>query len=469
MKNSSIRRNDLFGASGRSNDHASACEFQRGKRNWRRYYILLGLAAISAFTLALPAAALACIAPNLCTGTTIVVNGFPVCNGGPNNGQQICSGPQSTPVSPSFANPKFGQFRDNPWPPAENFGQLMDGELGLLNLVHSGSTTNQLGMTVVPDGASNGVGFGAGGSSSRNSGVGVSDSAGLLAPGSVATGFRQNSGSGGISGTYDASSLVGPNQKLFFNGAFDYTSSNLNYASAAGSINSDMYDFRGSALYTNYQSYVALSASYGFGTNHEFFAGDLSSGDYRSDSYDVDVRFGHVFMLFNSIATSAPPPRISVKAPPRAVDGGYGVGLDLSGHVGYSSSVARGFTDSSGFVFGDETAQGGEGGLQAKFFAEVPRNGITWSPYVAGTVDWRFNYSHVANFPTQVALAGGDAVNFSDATTFVGAQAGLDVRTANGWTVGANGFYSHSSDTEIAGGRVFVKIPLGPATVVARY
>jgi hypothetical protein len=384
----------------------------------------------------------------------------------------FCSGGSS---GASYANPKMGLFRANPLPPFgtfEDFGKSFSygdkppyaypGPVPVLN-------NNQLGMTVVPDGVSNGVGFGAGGSSTRTSGVGVSDSAGLLAPGSVATGFRQNSGSGGIVGTYDASSLVGPNQKLLLNGAFNYTSSSLNYAGATGSINSDTYDFRGSALYTNYQSYFGLSASYGFGNNHEFFGADLSSGNYRSDSYDVDARFGHVFVLFNSIATAAPPPRMSVKALPRAADGGYAIGLDLGGHVGYATSVARGFTDSSGFVFGDETAQGGEAGLRAKLFAEVPRNGVTWLPYVTGTVDWRFDYSHIAYFPVQVALAGGDAVNFSDATTFVGAQVGLDARIANGWTVGANGFYSHSSDTEIAGGRVYVKIPLGPATVVARY
>jgi hypothetical protein len=379
----------------------------------------------------------------------------------------------STPPPPSFANPKMGMFRDNPLPPLQDFGDsgwgnFFGGDTGK-GVPIVGSSHNQLGMTVAPDGFGNGVGFGAGGSSSHTNGVGVSDSAGLLAPGAVATGVRQNSGSGGISGSYDASWLVGPNQKLLLDGAFNYTSASLNYAGGVGSINGDMYDFKGSALYSNYQSYVALSASYGFGTNHEFFAGDLSSGNYRSDSYDVDARFGHVFVLLNSIATAAPPPRMSVKAPPRAADGGYAIGLDLSGHVGYANSVARGFTDSSGFVFGDETAQGGEGGLRAKLFAEVPRNGVTWLPYITGTVDWRFDYSHVSYFPTQVALAGGDAVNFSDATTFVGGQVGLDVRTTNGWTVGANGFYSHSSDTEIAGGRVYVKVPFGPATVVARY
>jgi hypothetical protein len=378
----------------------------------------------------------------------------------------------SSPPPPSFANPKMGMFRDNPLPPLQNFDDLSNGGWhggdngsGVPIL---GSSHNQLGMTVAPDGFGNGVGFGAGGSSSHTSGVGVTDSAGLLAPGAVATAARQTSGSGGISGSYDASWLVGPNQKLLLDGAFNYTSASLNYAGGAGSISSDMYDFRGSALYSNYLSYVALSGSYGFGTNHEFFAADLSSGNYRSDSYEVDVRFGHVFVLFNSIATALPP-RMSVKAPPRNADGGYSIAVDLSGHVGYANSVAQGFTDSSGFVFGDETAQGGEGGLRAKFFAEVPRNGVTWMPYITGTVDWRFDYSHVSYFPTQMALASGDAVNFSDATTFVGGQVGLDVKTANGWTVGANGFYSHSSDTEFAGGRVYVKVPFGPATVAARY
>jgi hypothetical protein len=39
----------------------------------------------------------------------------------------------------------------------------------------------------------------------------------------------------------------------------------------------------------------------------------------------------------------------------------------------------------------------------------------------------------------------------------------------NGWIVGANGFYDHSSDTDIIGGKAYVKIPLGPEIVTARY
>lgn len=326
----------------------------------------------------------------------------------------------------------------------------------------------QLGMYVTPDtGLGNGFALGAGGYSARNRGVGVTDTAGLLAPGSLSTSSRTNAGSGGIGGSYDASYLVGSNQKLVLNGAFNYAASNTGFSAASGSIDSNTYGFKGSALYSNYATYLVLSGSYQFGNNNEFFAADASSGRYRSDGYNVDARLGHVFVLFNTIAAVAPS-RMPVKAPPKPSDG-YAIGLDVSGHLGYASDVARGFTDTSGFTFGDERVQGGETGLRAKLFAAVPRNGVIWQPYISGSVDWRFDYSHIASFPTQVALAGGDAVTFLDGTTFVGAQVGLDVRAANGWTVGVNGFYSHSFDTDIAGGRAYVRIPFGPATVAARY
>jgi len=332
-----------------------------------------------------------------------------------------------------------------------------------------GSGGSFLGMYVTPDtGLGNGFAFAAGGYSARSSGVGITDTAGLLAPGSLSTGSKTNAGSGGISGSYDASYLVGPNQKLVLNGAFNYTSSNTDASGALASINSNTYGFKGSALYSNYATYLILQGSYEFGNNSEFFAPDASSGSYRSDGYNVDARLGHVFVLFNTIAAVAPS-RMPVKAPPRAADGGYAIGLDLSGHLGYASDVARGFTDTSGLIFGDERAQGGETGLRAQLFALVPRNGLLWAPYISGSVDWRFNYSHIASFPTQVALASGDAVNYADGTTFVGAQIGLDARAANGWTVGVSGFYSRSSDIEVVGGRAYVRIPFGPATVAARY
>jgi hypothetical protein len=330
--------------------------------------------------------------------------------------------------------------------------------------------TGYLGMTVPNGGVpGNDIALNGGGFSLRNSGASISDTAGLIAPGTQSSSYRENGGGGGISYLYDASRLVGSNQKLGFYGAFNYTSSNTNFGGvgAGSTINSDNYGFTGAAFYSNNNTYVRLSGNYQFGNNTEFNSSDNSTGSYRSDGYDIDAKVGHIFWLMNTISQPTTS-RMAVKAPPRPSDG-YAIGLDLSGHLGYQSDVAKGFTDSSGFVFGDERVQGGETGLKAKLFADVQNNGVIWTPYVTGTVDWRFNYSHIANFPGQIALATGDAVTFDDATTFVGAQVGLDVKTSNGWTVGVNGFYDHSSDTEIVGGRAYVKIPLGPAVVTARY
>jgi hypothetical protein len=334
----------------------------------------------------------------------------------------------------------------------------------------SGSGNSHLGMYVSNGGMSGDAGFSGEGYSLRNSGVSISDTAGLVAPGTNSPSYHENGGGGGLNGTYDASRFVGPNQKLLFNGAFDYTNSSTNFGGigAGSSINSENYNFTGTAFYSNYDTYVALKGSYQFGNNSEFNSSDSSTGSYRSDGYDIDATLGHVFWLWNTISQT-PTSRMAVKAPPRTTSDGYAIGLDLSGHLGYQSDVAKGFTDSAGFVFGDERIQGGETGLQATLFAAVRNNGLTWTPYVTGSVDWRFGYSHVANFPGQAALVTGDALTFDDATTFYGAKAGFDVKMTNGWIVGANGFYDHSSDTDIVGGKAYLKIPFGATNVSARY
>jgi hypothetical protein len=82
---------------------------------------------------------------------------------------------------------------------------------------------------------------------------------------------------------------------------------------------------------------------------------------------------------------------------------------------------------------------------------------------VTGTVDQRFAFSSTLNIPAQAALPGGDLISLQEAQTFWGGQWGLDVRGPSGWTVGAKGFYSASSDTNITGGRVYAKIPLSYA------
>ena len=393
--------------------------------------------------------------------------------GGP-GGQSICPSSPQTPAQAAAEDMRrtIERVRQEEEDELDDLRDRILGPFWRLGAgVGNNTVTGGLGMYVSSNRENGDAIFGGGGYSVRNSGVATSDTAGLVAPGTPSASYRENGGGGGISGTYNASRFVGPNQTLLFNGGFDYTSSNTNFGGvgAGSSINSDNYKFKGIALYANYDTYLALTGSYQFGDNTEMSAG--STGSYHSDGYHIDAAVGQIFYFLNTLntMTRAAPSRMALKAPMKPSDDGYAIGLDLTGHLGYTSDVARGFTDTSGFMFGDERVQGGETGLRAKLFALVQSYGAIWQPYVAGSVNWRFDYSHIANFPGQLALATGDAVTFSDATTFVGAKVGLDVKMTNGWTVGANGFYEHSSDTEIVGGKAYVKIPFGATAVTARY
>jgi hypothetical protein len=126
----------------------------------------------------------------------------------------------------------------------------------------------------------------------------------------------------------------------------------------------------------------------------------------------------------------------------------------------YTALGANGFTDSSGFVYNAEAVHFGDVGGKVKLLAGVPSGGLLWMPYIAGTVDQRFGFSHTLAIPDQAALPGGDLVNFAEANTFWGGQLGLDVTGPRGLTVGIQGFYAASTDTNFAGGNAYVRIPL---------
>jgi len=155
-----------------------------------------------------------------------------------------------------------------------------------------------------------------------------------------------------------------------------------------------------------------------------------------------------------------------MKAPPKP-SGGYFVGLDLSGHVGYLDSRADGFTDSTGFIFGTNQIRSGDVGGRAQLFAILPGNGIVWRPYVAGTVDQLFGFSSILDVPNQAAVPSGDLVSLKVAQTFGGTVLGVDALAPSGWAVGVRGFYQASSDTNMIGGSVYLKIPFNYAPVVA--
>jgi hypothetical protein len=306
--------------------------------------------------------------------------------------------------------------------------------------------------------------FAAGGdiSLAHSSGYGITDSAGLLAPGTTTPSIRDVSSGGGIIGSYKVSGLPA-NQGLSFSGFFDYQRDNVSLgtiaglaAASAGSGQTDTYTFGGSFIYNLGPTYLKGAAAYDFGHGSEALSVDGSTGGYNTQGYSADLKLGHVFVLLNTVSSDRP--SMPTKAPPKAA-GGYIVGLDLSGHLGYSNQQSDGFTDSSGFTWGTDRTRYGEVGGSAKLFALIPSNGLLWMPYIAGTVDREFGFSSVLNIPTQAALVGGDVLSLQEAQTFWGTELGISVRGQSGLTFGVNGFYQASTDTNIVGGSAFVKIP----------
>jgi len=99
-----------------------------------------------------------------------------------------------------------------------------------------GTYSGHLGMYVssgTPD--QQGWGAAGGGSIMRSSGIGVTDTAGILAPGATVN-FRDTSGNGGLFYTIDATRFFGipANQSLFLTGFFDYRGGRCKLGSRAG-------------------------------------------------------------------------------------------------------------------------------------------------------------------------------------------------------------------------------------------
>ncbi len=343
---------------------------------------------------------------------------------------------------------------------AESLGMTLE-ELTLLSNIIVGS---HLGMYT--DGSSSpysGFGGVGGGFATHGNGYGVTDTAGNFAPGSTTPSFRSTGGNGGIFGTYDASHFLPSNQYLFFSGRFDYTSLNVDGGPipglnvASGSARLDLYTLGAFALYYNNRTYLQATGAFNFGHSNETFSVDGSTGSFNSTGYFADARLGRIFILWGTAATASAS-ALPTKAPPKSTPG-PAIGIDVSGHLGYFEQQIGSFTDSSGFVFGTDRTIYGDVGARAKLFALLPYNGLMWRPYVAVTLDQQFGFSSVLNIPNQPTLLGGDVLSLQEAQTFWGGQLGLEVSGANGWVVGAKGFYTASADTNIAGGTAYVKIP----------
>jgi hypothetical protein len=264
-------------------------------------------------------------------------------------------------------------------------------------------------------------------------------------------------------------------QTLIARAFYGYTQSNTSFGDAPdlgvvglnlGSLKQDTHTFASSVRYGFSGFYLRAAAGLDFGRASVTNNTDGSTGNYDTHGYALDLRIGDAFTLARGVTYSRPVGYS--KAPPPPVPA-YLIGLDLSGHIGYRKSQADSFADSTGFNYGDETMRYGDIGSRAKLFGLVAGYGLLWKPYVAGTVDQQFSFSHTATLPDQVQLVGGDIITFNQAQTFWGVEGGLDVYGGvSGWRVGAKGFYTASSDTNVAGGQLCLKIPLFQGPPVLR-
>lgn len=321
-----------------------------------------------------------------------------------------------------------------------------------------------------------------GGSVITGKGYRITDTAGLLAPGTTGPSFRAVDGNGGIYGSVDASRFFGMslNQSLMLYGYFNYNQYNVSLGAApgaaplvvgnAGSLHGDTYTLGGEADYRSGTAYFRGLAEYNFGHTNEADGITGGTGGFNTSGYHFDAKVGQTFVLFNSMGSPTSNALVT-KAPPKPTgSSGTLVGVDLSGHVGYYNSQSDGFIDSTGFAYGTGQTQFEVVGGRAELFEYFFGYGLLWKPYVAATVDQLFGFSSALNIPVQATVAGGDLANLQADKTFGGAELGINASGLAGWTIGVKGFYQASADTNIAGGSITLKIPFNYLhTAASRY
>jgi opacity protein-like surface antigen len=304
------------------------------------------------------------------------------------------------------------------------------------------------------------------GSSSRGSGYRVSDSAGLIAPGTLGPAFHSIDTGGGLNLTADAARYLGlgANQHLWLGLSGDVQSNFATFASTgttpvnlnAGSSRSNIYTLVGSAKYQIDNFYLGGSAS--FDSSHTDITNNVltpgAQGQTDGRGYAVQATIGKLFPLVNTMGAN---PAMAVKAPQKAPDG-YALFVDASGHFGYRSEHENAFTDNTGFAYGASQLSYGDVGAQARLVAFIPDRGIAWMPFVGLTLDQRVGSRYTFDLPAQLA-SPADTLIFSPSNTFWGAEAGLDLLDIRNSKFGIRGFYQASADTQTFGGNLYLRIP----------
>jgi hypothetical protein len=400
---------------------------------------IFGLAAIAAFLLALPAAAMACVSLSSCSANGGIPDSPPGnCGGGSDDGQPICP------------NNQFGN--------ASLFDRTMQADLNKGDILNNLRNDPFVNFTSIQD-----------------RGAAVTSASGAIS-GQAASSHTTDVGGGAI-GMYNGWNRtfgLAANQSLVAAAQFTYDSSHTTFGASTltpgvlntGSLSQKNYSLAGALMYYAGTAYFGGALSGEWGHGDETNAGTAGAGGYGTHGYSTTAIIGNVFTLFGSpvgagtvaggatpstSASTAPSSALPTKALPKPAAARPAVRLDLSAHLGYENDRADGFTDSTGFISGAEQLRFWDAGGTARLFATIPDGRLIWIPNVALKLDRQFRYSDSEIIPS---LA--DTIFYGTAQTFWGTQWGVGVQDSSGFQVGLRGTYEKSAEFQVLGGQAYL-------------
>jgi Outer membrane protein beta-barrel domain/Omptin family len=311
---------------------------------------------------------------------------------------------------------------------------------------------------------------GVGASTNWSNGYKLSDTAGIIAaPNALTPGYRSWNNAGGINLSLDASRLLAlpTNQGLLFglSGAYDYA--DTRYMSSAqtpggvnanaASTNQNIFTLTGSATYFLNKFYLKGVTSFDWNTTNltTNFVIPGTTGKTNGGGYHLGITAGEYIPLFGTIAFKSDS---ATKTPPPNVNGGYMVMLDVSGHYAYSHEQENSFTDTTGFVYGDQKLSYNDVGVRGDLMGIILDRELAWMPFVGVAFDKQLGLSDTFNFPAQLGNPS-DTLIISPSTNWLSTEVGLNLLTPSGTKFGVKAFYQTSTDTQSVGGSVFLRIP----------
>jgi hypothetical protein len=263
----------------------------------------------------------------------------------------------------------------------------------------------------------------------------------------------------GYSGQSNTESIQGftplfrlnPNEALM--GAFSVAHNTTNLNSISGTTRDESWLLSAGAAYYWGSNYLTGAAAGSFGHSGFLDPVDGIGGNYGSNGYITEFAAGHIFTLWQAARAPA-----GQRKSPRIRTGLLGVYLDLQGSFGYAQVKSNTFTDSIGLMWGTNDIHTGILGAKATLTWTYATYNALLMPYVSASVDQYVGYSHALNIPAQLS-GPADAFLFSDAHTWGKFEAGVRWATSPRLMLTASGWYQFSSDMNVAGSKISLKIP----------